>query len=218
MRNVMVIVGSPANKTGNSESIADYLIDKLNNKQQACSKLFLRNEIGRREELIERIINTDLIIFSFPIYANSVPGLVLDFFEFLYQNKDRLSDRPRKTMAISNSGFAEPEANHCAINCCRLFAKEIGFSWMGGFGVAPGTLIDGKKLEEAAGTYKKLINLLNIISEKIYNDQDIPESAFRMVSKPLIPPIIYRVVGKMIQNGVSKKIGKKKYYAKPLVN
>ena len=218
MQNILVIVGSPASRGGNSESIADCLIEKLNNKNQACSKILLRKEIERQEGLIERIINTDIIIFSFPIYANSVPGLVLEFFEFLYQNKDKLSDKQPKMLVISNSGFPEPEANRCALDCCRLFAREIGFSWMGGFGVAPGTLIDGKKLDEAGGTYKKLIKMLSIISEKIYNDEDIPKSAFRLVSKPLITPFIYRFVGKMIQNGVTKKIGKQKYYAKPLLN
>ena len=35
---------------------------------------------------------------------------------------------------------------------------------MGGFGVSPGTLIDGKELAKAGGTYKGLL-LLNIIAE-----------------------------------------------------
>ncbi len=127
----------------------------------------LWNEIGSRQSLIEQIkqiINTDIIIFSLPIYENSVPGLILEFFELLYQYKDKLSDKPRKMLVISNSGFSEPEANRCAIDCCRLFAREMGFSWMGGFGVPPGTLINGRKLEEEGGTYKKLINLLSIMT------------------------------------------------------
>ncbi|HEX2954447.1 MAG TPA: hypothetical protein VHR47_10765, partial [Bacillota bacterium] len=133
------------------------------------------------------------------------------------QNKDKLSDKPRKMLVIGNSGFAEPEANRCAIDCCRLFASAIGFTWMGGFGVSPGTLIDGKKLEETGGTYKRLMNLLTIISEAIDHNEEIPETAFRLMSKPFLPPFLYRIAGRMIQNGVVKKVGKEKFYAKPLL-
>ncbi len=216
--NILVVVGSPKNKIGNSESIADCLIDKLRKKSQACSKTYLRKEIRKKDNLIEQINNTDIIVLSLPIYENSVPGLVLEFFEFLYENKEKLSDKNRKFLVISNSGFSEPEANLSAINCCRIFAEKVGFIWMGGFGVSPGTLIDGKKLEDAGGTYKKLVKLLSIISEKIDKAEELSEGTFNLVSKPLISPLIYRFAGKMIQNGAAKKLGKEKYYSTPLLN
>lgn len=217
-QNISVIVGSPKGGIGNSESIADFMIEKLVDANQQCSKIILRKEFDNKEALIEHIINSDTIIITFPIYENSVPGMVLNFFEFLYENKSRLSDKLRRVLFISNSGYSEPMANQCAINCCRIFAEEIGFSYMGGFGVSPGTLIDGKKLEATGGTYKKLMGQLTIIAEHICNNEVIPEKVFGMVSKPLMSPFVYRFFGKMIQNGDAKKMGKEKYYAQPLLN
>jgi FMN-dependent NADH-azoreductase len=40
-QNILVINGSPREKKGNSESIADCLIDNLNHKDQACTKVYL---------------------------------------------------------------------------------------------------------------------------------------------------------------------------------
>jgi len=110
------------------------------------------------------------------------------------------------------------EANWYAIECCQLFAKEMGFQYMGGFGVSPGTLIDGKELAKAGGTYKRLIKLLNIIAEKIAANDDIPADAYKLISKPFMSPKPYRFFGNMIQKNTVKQIGKDKFYAKPLLN
>ena len=215
-KNILTIIGSPRGIKGSSESIADSLVERLNKKEHACTKILLRKEIESQDSLVSLIDNADVIILSFPIYENSTPGLVTRFFELVYENKEQLKNKKRKMLVISNSGFPEPEANTCALTHCRLFAQEMGFEWMGGFGVAPGTLIDGKKLEEAGSTYKKVITLLNIIVESILNDKEIPEKALSLLSKPLLTPFIYRFFGKMISNGEAKKMGRDKYFAKPL--
>lgn len=213
---VLIMIGSPKNK-GNSESIANYLFDKFNHKNLSCSKIYLRSEIDKKEGLLERINNSDIIVITFPVYENSVPGLLLEAFEYLCQNKGGLSDKPRKLLFISNSGFPEPKANRCAIDCCRLFTETTGLKYMGGFGVSPGTLVEGKKLEDAGGSYKKLVKVLDIISESIYNSKEIPEETYELLSKPLMLPFIYRFAGKIIRNRSAKKIGKEKYYARPLM-
>jgi len=38
-----------------------------------------------------------------------------------------------------------------------------------------------------------------------------------MVSKPIMPGFLYRFVGGQIQKSVSKKMGKEKYFATPLL-
>lgn len=216
-QNILVIIGSPKGKKGNSESIGDALIDKVNENHKACTKVYLREEIGMQDRLIGLLDMADIIVLSFPIYENSTPGLVMEFFEILDKNKEKLANKKRKMLAMSNSGFADRDVNPSAIRHCRLFARDMGFTWMGGFIVSPGTIIDGKKLQEAGSTYKKVIALLNIIGEKISNDEEIPDKAFELVWKPLMPPFIYRFFGNMLQKRVAKNIGKDKYFAKPLM-
>lgn len=142
----------------------------------------------------------------------------MEFFELIYQSRELLSDRARRILFISNSGFPEPKVNWYAIECCQLFTKEMGFQYMGGFGVSPGTLIDGKELAKAGGTYKRLIKLLNIIAEQIAANDIIPTDAYKLVSKPFMSPKPYRFFGNMIQKNTIKQLGKDKFYAKPLLN
>lgn len=215
--NVLVIAASPKGKKGNSESLADYLVKEFHENNVANTKVSLKDEIKKPNTLIERIDQSDLIVISFPVYENAVPGLVQEFFEMLFANKQKLSARERKMLVISNSGFAEPEANECAILQCKLFAADMRFVWMGGICVAPGTLIDGKELENAGGTYKKVIEALRMLAKKISLDQDITKKEWMMTSRPLMSPFIYRIVGRLIQTGVAKRIGKSKYYAMPII-
>lgn len=98
-------------KKGNSESLADSLISKLDSKHLTSNKVLLRREIGKPDNLIELVNNSDVIILSLPVYENSVPGLVLEFFEMIYANKKNIVNKSRKMLVISNSGFAEPIAN-----------------------------------------------------------------------------------------------------------
>lgn len=215
--NILVIIGSPAAKKGNSESIADNLMDNLKEKGLlSTSKIHLHKEISNEAGLVQRIDQADKIILSLSIYENSVPGLVLEFFEMIYKCRALLSTKKRSVLIITNSGFPEVEANQGALNTCRLFVRDMGFAWIGGFAVAPGTLIKGKRLEEAGRWYKKVISLLKLIADKLYNDEEITEQEFSPLAKSIIFPCIYRLVGNIIQIFVIIKMGKGKYFARPL--
>lgn len=211
-KNVLIVVGSPKSKKGSSESIGDYVMDKLSKKGEHCSMIYLRKE----EQQVECVDVSDTIVLLLPIYENSVPGLVVKFFETLYENRERLKSKPKKLFVITNSGFPEVEANKAAIKTCELFAKEMGFEWMGGIGVAPGTLIDGKELEKTKKVYKKFMTSLNIIISAIINDESIPEEVYKLMSKSFMVPFFYRVCGRIIQIPIINKLGKDKFLSKPL--
>lgn len=215
--NILVMICS-ASKNGNTAAIADKLIENLENKQLEVNKVFLYEQINKERELIESLEKADKIILSLPIYENSVPASVLRLFEMALANRENLSCKSKEMLVITNSGFPEVEANSCAINTCKLFAEKMELKWMGGFAVAPGELIGGKKLDEAGGSMKKVIQILDIISEKIYRNENIPEEIFNPMSKPLMSPFLYRLFGGFILKKEIKKVGKEKYYSKPLAN
>lgn len=217
-KNILVIAGSPRSK-GSSEAILDSLIDKLNEKKHSSYKLCLNKEMRKSEDnLIKAVDDADALIISLPIYENSVPSLVLQFLELIYSSRDKLSTKDRKLFVITNSGFAQVEASKAAINTCKLFSRDTNFKWMGGIAVAPGTLIDGKKLEETGKTYKTLLDVLDIIAEAISSDTEIPKEAFEMMKKTFFNPTIYKIASKLIEIPVMKKIGKSKFFNKPLIS
>ncbi len=213
-KNVLVIVGSPKNKKGNSESIADYVSEKFSD-QCDQKQILLRKEIRNPENVIALFNQADYIIISLPIYQNAVPGLVIQIFELLRENQNLLIKKTRKVMVISNSGFAEIEAHHCAIGQCKLFASEMDFLWEGAIAVAPGTLIDGKDFNEAGKSYKRVRDFLDRLAIQVDKNVSISNDAFQIVSKSIMNPFVYRVVGRLIQNKTIKRIGKAKYYQQP---
>lgn len=213
-KDVLFVVGSPKNGKGNSESLADYLERAVSDKNRS-TKVLLRKEIAEKDELIGHFDRADHIVISFPVYQNSVPGLVLQIFEYILANRNYLENKPRSMIAISNSGFAETDAHQCAIEQCRLFAKQMGFVWGGGITVAPGTLIDGNDLSKTGKTYRKVRLVLDNIASQMNAEGCIRGND--MIGKPVINPLIYRVVGRLIQKKTMKKLGKKKYFQRPLL-
>lgn len=212
-KNILIVIGSPGFERSNSNVISNNLEDKLNNKNINCSKLYLGKIINEKSTIIDNINKSDVIILISPIYENSVPSTVLEFFEKIDENKNSLTIKKIKMFVITNSGFPEIQAGKSAITTCSLFARDMNFKWLGGINIAPGTLIDGGELGK---TYKKLISALNLIAEDICADKEISKEVFKLAAKSFISPIIYRFWGRIIQNKTIKNIGKDAFFAKPL--
>lgn len=212
-KNILIAIGSPRSRRSNSNVISNNLIHELINKNINYFTHHLEKIINEKGKIIDNINKSDVIVLISPIYENSVPSTVLKFFEIVNENKNRLTMKNRKMFVITNSGFPEVEASKSAITTCSLFARDMSFKWLGGITVAPGTLIDG---EELGKTYKKLILALNILAEDLCNDKEVSKEVFKLTSKPFISPLIYRFVGRVIQNKNIKNIGKDTFFAKPL--
>jgi multimeric flavodoxin WrbA len=212
-KNILIVIGSPRSERSNSNVISNSLQDKLINQNINCSKLYLGKMISEKSIIIDNINKSDVIILISPIYENSLPSIVLEFFETINENKNSLLTKNRKMFVITNSGFPEVEASKSAITTCSLFARNMNFEWLGGITAAPGTLIDGGELGK---TYKKLISALSLIAEDICASKEISKQAFKLASKSFISPIIYRFAGRIIQNKTIKNIGKDAFFAKPL--
>lgn len=214
-KNILVINGSPRVKRSNSDVICNDLMNNFTNKDIECTKMYLEKIINEKDTILNNMNKSDVIVLIVPIYENSVPSTVIEFFEMIYENKGELDDKNRKMFIITNSGFPEMEENKSTITTCRLFAKEMKFEWLGGIAIAPGTLINGKELGK---TYKKLKCALAILADDIYKGSVISQKVFQLTSKPFISPILYRFVGKIVQKKPIKKIGKANFYAKPFVD
>lgn len=212
-KNILIVIGSPRCENSNSNAIGNNLEHELINRNVNNSKLYLGKTINKKDTIIDNIDKSDVIILISPIYENSLPSIVLEFFETINENKNILTAKNRKIFAITNSGFPEIEASKSAIVTCSLFAKDSNLEWLGGIAVAPGTLIDGGELGK---TYKKLISALSLMAEDICTDKEISEEVFKLTSKPFISPLIYRFGGRIVQNKTIKNIGKDSFYAKPL--
>ena len=75
-KNALLLVGSPGKMSSNSSMIGGYLLDRLGqagwNIDKECVYLAVREE-EKIKKLLEKIDSSDLIIFSFPLYVDSLP-------------------------------------------------------------------------------------------------------------------------------------------------
>lgn len=214
-RNITVIIGSPKLKGSNSASIAKAVEKKFEEKNVKCSELYLAKEIDKKDRIFEEIDNADVVILVAPVFENSLPSIIIKFFEDIYLEKDKLTHKNRKMFTIMNSGFPEVEAGNSSIKTCSLFARNMNFQWLGGFSVPQGPLIDGKELDKVSSC-KNIIKAIELVVYSICNDKDIPDEVFKLTSKPLMSPFIYKLAGKLIASKTKKAMGKDKYMARPL--
>ncbi len=102
-----LINGSPRNKKSNSLLlIHQFLEGYRKNSSDPVSVHHLASK-KEKEKIEETVRNTEIMIIVFPLYTDSMPGIVKEFFENLANLK---SDRLKKIGFIVQSGF--PEAIH----------------------------------------------------------------------------------------------------------
>jgi multimeric flavodoxin WrbA len=126
-------------------------------------------QIDDFEELLDRILNSDGIVFGAPNYINSVPAPMKAFF-------DRLSDAIHCQMLTGKFGCSVSTAGgskaDVVVEYMNSVLMTLGVTVVGGLGVAVGMYPSA--LEQAAGNAEELGKKLakSIRGEIKYPDQD----------------------------------------------
>jgi len=199
----LLIAGSSRAGATTSESIANYIIERLSTKGVPSTKLILnqlfKSETGA-DEMLKLVDDADIVIFSFPLYVDTLPYLVTRAYELIHERKKVSSPRSSRFFVVINSGFPEPHQSDTAIGISRRFAKASGMTWAGAFAVGAGSAILGRPLQELKKKTKRLMEALDLASDALACGVPIPNDAFKLVSKGL-PAWIYV----MAANHVVKK-------------
>lgn len=193
---VLLLIGSPRTENSSSESIGNYLCNRLDNQKFSISiaythRLFLRED--KYEDLLNMINNSDLIILSFPLYVDQLPAPVIKIFEIIKKNKEKITKRSQKSfVTISNSGFPESSQSNLAIRICQNFANDIGFKWKGGLKFASGEIIHGRDLEELGKMTDNLKKGLEIAAKDLSTDKPISQEAIDLVAEKTMPQGMFK--------------------------
>ncbi len=217
----IALVGSPKGPSSNSNSIADYMLLKLEYHGYQTEKIFIYSELRKSpelRELIEKLNDADVVSLIFPLYVDSLPAGLIKALELI--SKKRKVDKTSKTqqlMAICQSGFPESHQNDLALDMCQNFATQSNFQWIGGIAIGGGSMIGELDIKEAGGRLQHIKKALDIATQAIADSHDIPQEAKDAVAKMPIPAMLYRMVGSLGWNKAAKKNGlrKKDMYAKP---
>lgn len=103
----VIINGSPRNKKSNSKLLIDEFLKGFYKVDSEVADIYFLANARQRDEAVQAFRENEIILIIFPLYTDSMPGIVKEFFEKIYaeplKNKKSIG-------FIVQSGF--PEAKH----------------------------------------------------------------------------------------------------------
>lgn len=94
------------------------------------------------DDILRDINKINTIIFSFPLYVDGPPNKVIEFMEYINDNKIDIKDK--KIYCIINCGFFEAKQNDVAALIIKNFAINNRAKYMGSFNIGAGEIV-GKR-------------------------------------------------------------------------
>jgi hypothetical protein len=216
----VLLVGSPRGPSSTSNSLGTYLLEKLEQQGLTSEKVYINQFLGSEKKqaaMLRLIDESDLIILAFPLYVDSLHSQVVKTLELIAEHeKGKLDLIKKRFVAIANSGFPEAKHNNIALAVCRIFAKQVGFTWAGGLAMGGGGMIAGRPLGELGGMVRNQRKALEIAADSLAKGGAIPEKAVVLISKIGIPKWMYVWMGNRGWKQEAKQhIAIKKMYDKP---
>lgn len=210
VRQALLLVGSPRTRQSTSNSLGQYLLDRLGTHAVKSETVYLHT-LGRSVEklnaLMESVDGSDLVALAFPLYIDSLPAPVIDVLERMAAHRRRRPQaRQPLFVAIANCGFPEAYHTRAALAICGTFARQAGFVWAGSLGVGGGGMIDGRPLGELGGRGARTRKALELAAAELAKGQAVPGSAQHLLTKRAIPNWLYRLLG-----GFSWKMNARRY-------
>ena len=192
-----------ARKAG-AETENFFLVEKEIGYCKACLSCWIKTpgvciQEDDMAELLDKVVQSDIIVFATPVYADNVTGILKMFIDRMIPAIDprvervqgetvhlKRYDRYPKTVVISNSGF--PEQTH--FQTLRLYFRRlarnmhsevIGEVYRGGGGI-----LNAKHplLKPIVQSYMKL---LRKTGEEVVREGSLSEKTMEMLEKPLVP-------------------------------
>ena len=158
-----IINGSPRGKKSNSEILIKYLCSLL--KEHQINKYYLFSS-KIHSEIKSEIHNADVLIFSFPLYIDSIPSSLLDI--LLKFEEEKIINSKTKIYCIVNNGFFEGKQNQLAILQMKNWCQKTGAEWGQGIGIGAGEILSYvEKVPLGKGPLKNLGKALDQFSNNI---------------------------------------------------
>jgi hypothetical protein len=213
---VLLLVGSPKPGESTSESLGVYLLEELEKHGVATQSLHVTKAVRSdesRHELIAAVASSDLVVLSFPLYVDCLPGPAIRALELIAAARagsaDSAADHTSPGfLAVCQSGFAEAEHSAVAIEICRNFATSAGFAWAGGLVMPEGGMISGAPIRKVAGRMPRVVKALDLTAAALADGRPAPDEAVESMAKPAFPPVAYRFMANWGWRSQFKRRGK----------
>ncbi|MGI6721839.1 MAG: hypothetical protein ACOX4I_04725 [Anaerovoracaceae bacterium] len=137
----VLIDGSPKKKGSTSGYFLSLQAASLRG-EKVFMKLRGHRDHGR---ILEQLKDAQVVVFSVPLYIDSLPAHVLDFLRDM--EKFCRECRPDlKVYVIANNGFIEGRQNESLFNVMKNFCARSRLQWGGGIGIGGGVMFHALKI------------------------------------------------------------------------
>lgn len=169
----MVIVtlnGSPKVKDSNSEVNLSVIEERLS--KENTIKRYSINKSLLKEEEISQIINSDILIFAFPLYVDGIPAHLLEQMILLEKAYKEKEHNDTTVYVIANNGFYEGDQNKYALAMVKNFCTRANITWGQGIGIGTGEMNGGMikgGMPLGRGPLTSLGKAMDLLAENIKN-------------------------------------------------
>jgi multimeric flavodoxin WrbA len=155
--NRLVLNGSPRGIHSNSRTIISWLLIGLREAGAEAPSILDLARVHQLEEQRRAFLEADEVLLIFPLYADSVPGIVKNFIDSLAA-ADSACIRGKRFCFVVHSGFpgsahSDPVAAYLKRLCGRFGMQLVGAAQKGlseGFRFMPGIVIKKTELQFVA--------------------------------------------------------------------
>ena len=196
----LLLVGSPKPGESSSESLGAYLLEGLEKHDVTTQTLHVTKAVRSNEameELLAAVSSADLVVLSFPLYVDCLPGPVIRALELIAARRAAENGTADATagpvfVAICQSGFPEADHSAVAIEICRNFARSARLKWAGGLVMPEGGMLNGQPMSKMKGRMRSAAGALDLAADALATGRLVPDEAVRLMAKPAFPPFGYR--------------------------
>jgi hypothetical protein len=163
-----IFIINASQKTG--ESNTGIILDKLNTLFETGYEI-VNYKSGTKQLLSEEfknIISSDVIVFGFPLFNDSVPSNMLKMIIELESYFENEKEKNIIVYSIINNGFYEGKQTHIAFEVMQNWCERCGVKFGGGIGQGAGEMIGAtKNIPLNSGPFKNLCRSLKLLVNKI---------------------------------------------------
>jgi len=195
-----VLVGSPKGRISSSFLLGSKLAEGLRKHgatvREELVQPALRAEEGTRR-LLADVEAADLVVFSFPLYVDSLPSPLTRLLELVAGRRAASASPGAPRLAIVvQCGFPEVRQCDTAVGICRLFAVRTGMHWAGALAMGMGGQL-GRGFRKLPGGGRNILQAIDMAAESLAKGGDVPVEAAALFARPLVPRWMYTLFGNL---------------------
>lgn len=221
MKKVCFINGSPRGKSSGSQYLIGEISSMIKKDNIKVESICIIDCLKNRdiERVFHDLLSYDSLVFTFPLYVDSIPSNMLDFlvqFEAYVNQQNEGQTKVPNVYAVVNCGFIEGDQNKNAIKIMEHFSDKIGFSWRFGIGVGAGEFLS--RTQDLPMESKVKRNIFQAFTRLVQDiEKEGIEATNNILESPKIPRFLFIFMGSKGWVGMAKSnnLKKKQLMAKP---